>query len=110
VSATKAATWKGDSLEDDVERVRVPSHPLVLYNARVRQPLHQLHLVHQLGDLCLGQTLQSYPLHGDHLAGVQVECPVDRSELAAPDAISELLNAKEVNDPFQVDSRRLALT
>jgi hypothetical protein len=62
-----------NSLEDDVERVLVPHHALVLDDAGMREPLDEFDLLHELGNLVLAESLEPDPLDGDHLSRREVQ-------------------------------------
>jgi len=82
---------KKNSLQDNIQRIIIPHHPLVLDDARMRQPLEQFHLLHELSDILLLQTFESNPLDRVHRSVPKVESSVDGSELTFSDAVSEAL-------------------
>ena len=57
----------------------------------MRQPLHNLHLMHQLGNFRLGEALQSDTLYRHSLTVVQVQRPVYGPKLSTPNTVAQLL-------------------
>lgn len=83
-----AHKWELDTLQDNTKSILVSRHAFVFNDARVREALDKIHLPHEGLNLVLLQTLQPYSLDGDHLASVQVQSPIHRPELSAPDAVA----------------------
>lgn len=94
VSTLQAIKISLNSLEDDVEVVFRANESLVLDDARVIQALKHRDLVRKLLDLLLALALEKDSLNGDDATRVEVESAVDGAELAATDALAELLKVE----------------
>lgn len=64
----------------------------VLDHRRVRKRPEQLDFIAELGNLVLALAFERNALDGNDLARVEVECSIDRAELAATDALAKLLS------------------
>lgn len=83
---------KKHALEDDIQRVAIARHALVLHDARMPQALHDIYLAHELLHVVLRQTLEPDALHRNSLTGEQIQRTVHRPKLPTPNAVAQLLN------------------
>ena len=64
--------------------VLIPGHPFILDDARMRQPLDEVDLLHKLRNFLLLESFKPGPSHSFHLPGVQVGCVIDSAKLSSP--------------------------
>ena len=81
-----------NALKYDAQRILVPSHPFILDDTWVRQPLDEVDLPHQLRNFLLLESFKPDPFHGYHLPGIQVERAIHSAKLPSSNTIAQLLS------------------